>query len=597
MLAILHEYEQKIKLQESDALLKAIINNTRHMFIMIYRDYSILSISKMATEYYKELFQRKVKPGDNMLELIYQGHQDSFKRNFKEALNGNTTQVNNNLQTVKKELFFTFNYEPVIENDGRIEKVVLSIIDITEQKKVEQEEFESSSKYKLLAQSNYELVCIHYPDGNYKYVSPSVKYLLGYDPLDLEGTSPYEIFHPSDRDKIMLEAHKIALEGEDLNKPIDYRIRKKNGQYIWFRSFTEVILDDNGEVESLITRSRDITEEILSNNRLQRNERLLYASGEMVKVGVWEYDVETDEVYWSDLLKELHEVALDYNPSVQRGINYYQGESKSIIEEVFKNALEKGEPYDVDLRVRTAKNNEIWVRTIGIPEFKNGKCVRVYGTFQNITKQKSIELDLLDKEVELLQLNSTKDRMLSVISHDLRSPLNTLIGLNHLMEVGIKDEDIESIKKYNKMISQLLDTSVALLNDLVSWSKSQLGVSKPNLEICHLSELVNNTVAIVKPAAKNKDIIIKYNTENDLNLTADKIMVETVLRNVLLKALKFSKRNTDVEIKAKEESDKVFISIKDQGIGMSDEMISIYSDWIRLLLNQVLKRSLELVWD
>src|ERR687897_2888760 len=104
-----------------------------------------------------------------------------------------------------------------------------------------------------------DLVCLHEPEGRYVYISPSCRRLLGYEPEELLGKDPYALFHPEDLQRIRTEAHDKALEGQAAVSII-YRIRKKSGEYTWFETVTEPILDEDGEVVRLQTSSRDVSE-------------------------------------------------------------------------------------------------------------------------------------------------------------------------------------------------------------------------------------------------------------------------------------------------------------------------------------------------
>jgi PAS domain S-box-containing protein len=114
-------------------------------------------------------------------------------------------------------------------------------------------------QFRLVAEKTSDLVCLHEPDGRYLYISPSCRRLLGYEPEDLLGTDPYDLFHPEDLERIRSEAHEKALEGQGAVS-VTYRIRKASGEYTWFETLTEPILDDSGEVVRLQTASRDVSE-------------------------------------------------------------------------------------------------------------------------------------------------------------------------------------------------------------------------------------------------------------------------------------------------------------------------------------------------
>jgi len=118
---------------------------------------------------------------------------------------------------------------------------------------------EDDERFRLLAEKSSDLVCLHEPDGRYLYISPSCRCLLGYEPEDLLGTDPHDLFHPEDLERIRSEAHEKALDGQEAIS-VTYRIRKESGDYTWFETLSEPILDESGEVIHLQTASRDVSE-------------------------------------------------------------------------------------------------------------------------------------------------------------------------------------------------------------------------------------------------------------------------------------------------------------------------------------------------
>ncbi|MFW5830889.1 MAG: ATP-binding protein, partial [Prolixibacteraceae bacterium] len=127
---------------------------------------------------------------------------------------------------------------------------------------------------------------------------------------------------------------------------------------------------------------------------LKKNLELLKETGEMARVGSWEIDLQSNIVYWTDTTKKIHEVPDDYLPTLEEAINFFPGEAKIKIKKAVEEAINKGNSYDIELQFITAKGNKLWVHVIGKPEMKDGKCVGLRGTFQDITKRKEAEENL-----------------------------------------------------------------------------------------------------------------------------------------------------------------------------------------------------------
>lgn len=128
--------------------------------------------------------------------------------------------------------------------------------------------------YELITKNMRDMICLHDLNGKYTFLTDSVETLLGYKPEELIGTDPYDLFHPDDRIKIQKESHDRALKGNFDNR-IEYRIKKKAGDYVWFETITQPIYDLDKKLVALQTASRDITERVQAKFEIKKNKDLL----------------------------------------------------------------------------------------------------------------------------------------------------------------------------------------------------------------------------------------------------------------------------------------------------------------------------------
>lgn len=159
------------------------------------------------------------------------------------------------------------------------EQYVAGIIeDIQEQRLADEALKQSEERYRLLANNSTDLICLHDPSGKYIYVSPSIYNLAGYTVEELIGQSPYNFFHPEDQEKIRSGSHNKALNGQTAYER--YRYRTKVNSYIWLETLTNPIYNEAGEIEYILTASRDISFQKKAEDTLKRQAQELSRKNE-----------------------------------------------------------------------------------------------------------------------------------------------------------------------------------------------------------------------------------------------------------------------------------------------------------------------------
>ncbi|NNE55966.1 MAG: PAS domain-containing protein [Flavobacteriales bacterium] len=169
---------------------------------------------------------------------------------------------------------------------------------------------------------------------------------------------------------------------------------KKDGSVFWAKSIMTKVFDED-DTCYLVEMVVDLSER-------KRSEEMLELAGEIAKVGGWEFNLVNNTLTWNKETKRIHEVEPDFVPDIVEGINFYkQGESRETIKQVVAQAIDDGTPYDEVLQLVTAKGNLVWVRAKGQAEHRNGTCIRIYGSFQEIYEQQRKEAELAKKSAAL----------------------------------------------------------------------------------------------------------------------------------------------------------------------------------------------------
>ncbi|MDD2419838.1 MAG: HAMP domain-containing sensor histidine kinase [Bacteroidales bacterium] len=168
---------------------------------------------------------------------------------------------------------------------------------------------------------------------------------------------------------------------------------------------------------------------------------------------------------------------------------------------------------------------------------------------------------------ELNFSNATKDKFFSIIAHDLKNPFSVLIGFSDLLVDNANDMDSESLAEILSHINQTSKSTYALLDDLLMWSRNQLGKIKFSPDNILFSKLYNDVVNNLSDLSRKKGINIQVSGDEPL-LFCDPNMIKTVLRNLLTNAIKFSFDNSTVQIIVKEHESHAIIEVKDEGVGI-----------------------------
>ncbi len=189
--------------------------------------------------------------------------------------------------------------------------------------------------------------------------------------------------------------------------------------------------------------------------------------------------------------------------------------------------------------------------------------------------------ELIKSEAKLQQSNAAKDKFFSIIAHDLRGPLSSFIGLSELLATEYETLTIKDLRDISETMHRTANSVFNLLNELLMWSRSQMGVIPFNPEDIDVYELLYNNVYMLKEVAKMKGINISIKSSGEFVAFCDRNMMMTVIRNLLGNAIKFSHKNSEIalycefygEVIDSQNIDYIKVSVIDNGIGISEKTL------------------------
>jgi PAS domain S-box-containing protein len=315
----------------------------------------------------------------------------------------------------------------------------------------------------------------------------------------------------------------------------------------------------------------DITDIKKYERALEESEKRLNDAQHLSHIGNWELNFEQNRLYWSDELYNIVGLNIETPPLSLNDLSaFYPPDDYTTLTSAVQVCRESGTPYSLELDLIRTDKKIVRLWTFGEAKFnERNEVIGLKGIVQDITKQKKNEDLIKFQNIELQKLNADKDRFISILAHDLKSPFSSILGFSSLISKNIDLYDRDKIKSQVKIINDTALRTYNLLEDLLLWTKSQAGKLpfKPEkldvFLVC--SEIIND----LQIQAENKKISLTCLVPEGVSVIADLNMFNTILRNLISNSIKFSKSDGKVQIDATHEATQTLITITDDGVGIS----------------------------
>lgn len=188
-----------------------------------------------------------------------------------------------------------------------------------------------------------------------------------------------------------------------------------------------------------------------------------------------------------------------------------------------------------------------------------------------IEKQRDI---LQNQSDSLLQLNITKNKLFSIIAHDLRSPFTSINGLTEHLKENMQSYTLAEIETMIGQINIVGNSTLRILENLLDWAKMQTEQVFVNKEKLDISSLIQDNAQVLQHIADNKKIKIVFESNDEVIVFGDRNMINTVLRNIISNAIKYSNQDSKIVIITQQKQDKTIVSVSDSGVGMNQDKLS-----------------------
>lgn len=168
-----------------------------------------------------------------------------------------------------------------------------------------------------------------------------------------------------------------------------------------------------------------------------------------------------------------------------------------------------------------------------------------------------------------------KDKLLSVIAHDLKNPIGSILGFSKLIEEAVNEKDCSSALEYNKIVDSTIKRTNELLNNLLQWAQIQTTKITTKLSVVDVRKLSCGVVELLISMAQNKNIKLINHIPEGIIINSDEVILETIIRNIVSNSIKFTRNGGFVEIFTEEMGKDLYIIIKDNGVGIERDKIPL----------------------
>ena len=397
--------------------------------------------------------------------------------------------------------------------------------------------------------------------------------IFGVNPTDIDPTFEYFRSRIHSEDKYLIDKGLSEIMKCKKAIKIEMRIIFDDGSIKWLQN--NIVPYFNGDkLLKLKGANIDITELKLAEEALRNSEEkyrsLIQNSSEPI------FSFNPDGTY--KFVNEAFAKVFGLQPKDLVGKTPHFLFSKEEAEyrlNMVRHVIETGQKNEIEVKVKGQSNKEQYYLTILDP-IKNDKNEVVFITCfsKDITERKLAELEVKRKNEELLKVITEKDKFFSIIAHDLRSPFNAFLGLTQIMAEDLTNLSMNELQNIANSMNNSAINLFRLLENLLQWSRMQQGLITYNPEMIELSKLVDESIEMILEIINKKNILLTIDIPSNLKLNADSNMLQTVIRNLVSNAVKFTTRGGKINISAKFlSSDTVEVAINDTGIGMNKEFL------------------------
>lgn len=451
---------------------------------------------------------------------------------------------------------------------------ILSIIkDITIHKMAE--EALAKEQFLINALMNNLSDHVYFKDRDSRFIRINKSLALSFgldDPALAEGKTDFDFFTREHAQQAFEDEQAIVRTGQLLNT--EEKETHPNRPDTWVSTIKLPLTDNNGNIIGTFGISRDVTKRKQAEEELAQEQYLMRTLMDNLPDHIYFKDHESHFLRVNKALAQFLGLNDPAQAIKKTDFDFFTGEHAQQAYEDEQKIIRTGQLLSTEEKETHHDRPDTWVSTIKLPlSDKDGNIIGTFGISRDITKNKLAEEEIKLKN-ELLQIiNSEKDKFFSILAHDLRGPLSAFVSATQIIAEEIQTMGIEEIKEITLSMKTSATNIYSLLENLLEWSRLRRGVMDFIPEKINLKKKIEECVAVLSESARKKGIEILISIPEVIDVLADSLMFDTVIRNLISNAIKFTPVGGKVTLTAGYiEDHTVEIKISDSGIGMTPEL-------------------------
>ena len=467
----------------------------------------------------------------------------------------------------------------VFDDSGTPTRLIGCVISIDARKRAEQALCESEERFRVMADTVPEILFTALPDGRGEYMNPRMHEYTGMRP----GTDDafwMQWIHPDDIPVVRAHWAMTAERAEVEPTAVEYRLRGSDGSYRWFCGRARPIRDAKGAVVRWFGAAADVHDLKAAQQALRESEEHLRLATEAGGVGTFSFDLQERQAFCSSTTRKLLGLSVDVGFQRRLLLSCVHPDDRTEVNRVTRCAFESEAPCRSQFRILRGGQEVRWIELMAhVRRDGEGKPAALYGALLDVTDRKRLEEErdaLLDSERaarrDAERANHLKDDFLAIVSHELRAPLNAILGWSQLLRRGEVSSD------RNGKALDVIERNAALLGrlmgDMLDMERIRVGKLALDKSLCDLARLVDVAVETMRPQANEREIeLARRDTLGPVKVLGDPARLQQIVCNLLGNAIKFSAPGGRTEVSLACADGHVTLTVRDDGRGIRPEML------------------------